>query len=193
MFRKILSAILAVILITISLNIDTEAESVSTNLINNKPMKVAVLLMNFTDQYISLVRENLEEIQKENPEKVQFTFYDAKSNQAIQNEQIDTVLKKGTDLILLHLVNNTNEATVENVITDIKRTNTPVILFNREPISSILLRSYPKAVYIGLDAKQDGIKQGEILINEWNTNRDFIDKNNDNIMEYIILGGERDN
>ena len=39
-----------------------------------EPVKVGVLLYKFDDTYISEVRKNLEEIQKENPGKVEFTF-----------------------------------------------------------------------------------------------------------------------
>lgn len=35
--------------------------------------------------------------------------------------------------------------------------------------------------------------EGEILANEWNTNRDSIDKNHDGIMQYVLLEGERNN
>ena len=35
--------------------------------------------------------------------------------------------------------------------------------------------------------------QGQILIDAWNTSRASIDKNHNGIMEYVLLGGERDN
>lgn len=182
-----------IMMIMILSNVNNKAVFASNNFAARRPIKVAVLLINFTDDYISLVRRSLEDIQKENPGKVEFTFYDAKGNQAIQNEQLSKVIKESTDLILLHLINNRDRATIENVINEIKQTGIPVIFFNREPIDLDVVKSYPKAIYIGVDAKKDGIMQGEILIDAWKNNKDSIDKNHNNIMEYVLLKGERDN
>jgi len=193
MSKKILSVTMAVIMMIILSSVGNKATFASNNFTTRRTVKVAVLLTNFTDDYISLVHKNLEDIQKENPGKVEFTFYDGQSNQAIQDEQLNKVLKEGVDLILLHLIKNTDKATVQTVINQIKQTNIPVILFNREPITINDIKSYSKALYIGLDAKEDGIKQGEILIDAWNTNREFIDKNHDGIMQYVMLGGSPGN
>lgn len=193
MLKKIVSMIVIVVMMIILLTGDKKATFVNNNFTSRKPLKVDVLLINFTDDYISLVRKNLEDIQKENSEKVEFTFYDGKSNQVIQNEQINKILTEGTDLILLHLINNRDNVTVKTVIDQIKKTNTPVILFNREPITIDAIKSYQKALYIGLDAQNDGIMQGQILVDLWNTDRDFMDKNRDGVMQYVMLSGERDN
>lgn len=48
-------------------------------------------------------------------------------------------------------------------------------------------------MYIGTDAKQAGILQGEMLVNTWNTSKEYFDKDKDNILEYIMLEGEIDN
>ena len=117
--------------------VDCSKKAVSTSSeCQGKPVKVAVFLIDFTDKYISLVHKNLEDIQKENEGKVEFTFYDGKSDQAIQNEEIDKVLKEGTDLILLNLISYRDKEAVQTVINKIKQTNTPVILFNREPLDN---------------------------------------------------------
>ena len=166
MFKKILSIMTFLIMILyISLNFSEKAICANVNINEKKPVKVAVLLINFTDDYISLVREDLENIQKENPENVEFTFYDGKSNQAVQNEQLDKVLREGTDLILLHLINNRDESTVKRVINQVSKANVPLIFFNREPLLNNI-KNYKRSLYIGLDAKSDGIMQGELLANE---------------------------
>ena len=106
---KILKGILllimvSVIMIAIIASCDRNVTSTSSRVVEGNPVKVAVFSIDFTDEYISIVRKNLEDIQKENEGKVEFIFYDGKSNEAIQNEQIDKVLKEGTDLILLNLI-----------------------------------------------------------------------------------------
>ena len=52
------------------------------------------------------------------------------------------------------------------------------------------IQSYNKALYIGTDAKQAGITQGKMLVDAWNTSKGYIDKNNDGIMQYVMLEGE---
>lgn len=193
MRKKILLAMMVIVMMITLLKVDNKISFVSKNFTARQSIKVAVLLANFTDDYISLVHKNLEDIQKENPDEVQFTFYDGKSNQAVQSEQLDKVLREGVDLILLHLINNKDQTTVQTAIDEIKKYDIPVILFNREPITLDPIRSYKKSLYIGLDAKKDGIMQGQILVDAWNINRDSIDRNHDDIMQYVMLKGAPDN
>ena len=56
-----------------------------------------------------------------------------------------------------------------------------------------MLLNLIKSFVIGTNAKEAGILQGKILVNAWNNNKESIDKNKDNIMQYIMLEGERDN
>ena len=193
---KILKKVLAIIIIsvmmtTILVSCDKNTTSTSLRVVEGKPVKVAVLLYRFDDAYISLVRQSLEEIQKENEGKIEFTFYDGKNDQSIQNESLDTLLeKKDVDLFLLNLVDTKS---TKEAISKIKENNVPVILFNREPVDIESVKSYKKSYFVGTDAKEAGALQGKILINAWNTNKAIIDRNKDNIMQYIMLMGERDN
>ena len=104
--KRILPLIMvSIIMIAILVSCDQNTTSTSLRVVEGKPVKVAVLLYRFDDAYISLVRQSLEEIQKENEGKVEFTFYDGKNDQSIQNESLDTLLKKeDVDLFLLNLV-----------------------------------------------------------------------------------------
>lgn len=188
--KKILTVTMVVVMIIIILEGSNQNISTSVSPTTERPVKVAVFLLDFADDYLSLVGENLKDIQKENEGKVEFTLYDGKSNQAIQNESIDNVLKEGVDLILLNIVNTEAARTVIN---EIKEYNVPVILFNREPVDINAIKSYNKALYIGTDAREAGIIQGEMLVNAWKANKDSIDRNKDNIMQYIMLEGERGN
>lgn len=153
------------------------------------PVKVTVFLLDFTDDFISLIGENLETIEKQHPGQVQYTFYDGKSDQRVQDEQINKVLDEGIDLILLNIV---NRGSAPAVINKFKERNIPVILFNREPLTPIPLQAYDKAIYIGTDAKEAGILQGRMLVDAWKTSKFYIDRNNDNIMQYVMLQGESD-
>ena len=191
-FRKILLIIIASVMMTgIVASCYQNTISINAQVIEEKPVKVAVLLYRFDDAYISLVRQSLEEIQKENEGNVQFTFYDGNNDQSIQNESLDKLLEqKDVDLFLLNLVDTKS---TKEAINKIKQNNIPVLLFNREPVDIEAVKSYKKAYFLGTDAEEAGILQGKILINAWNSNKQIIDKNKDNIMQYIMLMGESDN
>lgn len=79
---------------TIILTFNRSTTITSSKVTEGKPVKAEVLLYRFDDDYIYLVRENLEKIQKENEEKIEFIFYDSKNDQSIQNDIIDALLKK---------------------------------------------------------------------------------------------------
>lgn len=187
---RIILIMFVVVIISSVIVINFNRKTVNALKVQEKPIKVAVFLLDFTDDFISLIRDNLDNIQNEDPGEIEFTYYDAKSDQKIQNQQIDKVLNEGVDLILLNIV---NRGTAGVVINKIKENNVPVILFNREPLTPVPVQSYNKALFIGTDAKQAGILQGEMLVDVWNTSKLFIDKNKDNIMQYIMLRGEEDN
>lgn len=153
-------------------------------------VKVGVFLYKFDDTYISTVRQSLQEIQKENADKVEFTFYDGKGDQATQNDGIDTLIQKDVDLLLVNLVDT---GAAQTVVDKIKDAGIPVVLFNREPVTTDALKFYDKSVFIGTNAKEAGVLQGNILANEWKANSKAIDKNGDGIMQYVMLQGEPDN
>lgn len=184
--KKILSLTIISILLLHSAKITADA---SPNIITNNPIKVAVFINDFNDQFISNVKKNLEDIQKENENKVQFTFFDGKGNQVIQNESIDQSLNKDFDLFVLNPV-STNLDKIEGTLNKIEQKNIPLILYYAQTTPIVnFLKSYPNTVIIDTDINQSGIIQGKILADTWNANKEALDKNKDNIMQYIMLKG----
>lgn len=160
---------------------------------NRSAANVAVLLYSFDDFYFSQVKQNLEDIEKENKDKVHFTFYDGKNNISIQNETLDSVIKSDVDLIIASLVNS-NEDNVENIIFKAKQKNVPLILSTISPeVVSKVSKYYDKVAFVSFDFKQQGIYQGKILMDLWNTNKSTIDKNGDNRLQYVLLQGKLNN
>ena len=183
-FLEIIIIIFSTILIDNSKKVNAQI-----NLFRQRPIAIGVVLYNFEDKFISLVRQSLEDIQKQNAGKVEFKFFDGKGNQAIQNEVIGNVINtEKVDFLLVNLVNTQD---TQQVIDMVKSKNIPVIFFNREPIAIEPIKAYKKSYYIGTNAKESGVLQGDILINLWNKDRQLIDKNNDGILQYIMLQGER--
>lgn len=188
---KKISAFVECIVITVIMTSGciTQKVNAQVNGLRQKPVNVDVVLYNFDDKYISLVKQGFEEIQKQNQEKVIFNFYDGKGNQAIQNAVINEIIKNGkSDVLLVNLVNIQDTQDVINIV---KSKNIPIVFFNREPISIDPIKAYNKSYFVGRNSKEAGRLQGEIIIDLWNNDRSFIDKNNDGILEYIMLQGER--
>jgi methyl-galactoside transport system substrate-binding protein len=161
-----------------------------SNLNTEKLVKIAVFQDNANAMYISLLKQNLEAIQKENENKVKFTFFDAKDNQSLQNESIDKALTQDFDLFIVSII-TPNLGDVESTLRKIMKKNIPLIL-NPDPAQEIIdfVKSYGKRfVVIGADFEQSGTMEGKILVNEWNSNKESIDKNHDNILQYIMLKG----
>jgi len=178
------------IIITLICNIQNNFYISSISAIANPP-NVGVLLFNFNDPYMSLVKQSLENIEKENPDKVKFHFYDAKDNQAIQNTDIDNLIASNIDLLLVNLV-DTKQSTVSDIIIKANSKNIPLIFFNIQlPIDTKI--SSNKVFVIATDSKVSGILQGNILVDLWNKNKNAIDKNNDNVLQYIMLQGKTNN
>jgi len=190
MLKKILSLIMILVIMSgILVSYNKNVIRTSASVIEGEPVKVGVLLNNYDDYYVALIRKGLEEIQKENESKVQYSFFDGKGSQDIQNSQLDQLLqKKEFNLLLLNLVDQGN---TKYVIDRIKELNIPVLFFGGTDIDSI--KSYNKAYWIGTNPTEGGIKQGELIVDLWNSNKKNIDRDNDNIMQYIMLQGPSTN
>lgn len=151
-----------------------------------KPVKISVFPYRADDDFIDDVSKYLESIQAKNSEKVQFTFYDSKNSQILQNENIDKAINEGTDLLLVNLVDPVEG---QVVINKAKENNLPVIFYNRQPVTLTPVKSYNKALFIGSDIREGADLKAQILIDIWNVNKEKIDRNKDSIMQYVTLSG----
>lgn len=188
--RRIFSTLGSIIFIS-SILLGSSSISSQTGLNRQKPILIDVVLYNAEDKFISLVQQNFEDIQKQNVGKVIFKFFDGKGNQAIQNEVLSSLVTDNANILLVNLVDT--KAT-KDVLDMFRQRNIPIIFFNREPVDISAIKSYSnKSYYVGTDARESGRLQAQLLINLWNTNRKSIDKNNNDILQYIIFEGERGN
>lgn len=185
--KRILAMTTIIIMcIIIPANNSNEASAINTRSL----VKVGVFSKDLNDDYLIFLRKSFDEIQKKNPEKVIFTFYDAKFNPETQNLDLENTLKEGIDLVFLDMV-DVNQ--VDEFVKKISKYDIPVIFFNREPINLDALKAYKKAIYVGTDSKQAGILQGKMIVDAWKSHKKSIDKNNDDVLQYVMLVGERFN
>ena len=76
----------------------------SSNVSKGTPVKIGVFFDNSNAMYISILKQNLERIEKENEKEVKFTFFDAKDNQSVQNESIEKALTQDFDLFIISII-----------------------------------------------------------------------------------------
>lgn len=192
---KILSKKIPVILMIIiaALGITQNNSYISINAFARKIFNVGVLVSNMDDPYIAQIKQDLESIQKNNENIVKFTFFDAKDNQSIQNETLDTLLQNNIDLFLVNLV-DTSANVIDTYIDKVTQKNLPLLLFNSEPPTiTNKMKGYQKFAIITTSPKEAGTLQGKLIGDEWNKHKSTMDKNGDDIMQYIMLQGELNN
>lgn len=187
LIKKIMIIIVAGVIV-----IETLTEAVPNNISHSSanPIKVGVVFYTFDDPYVTLLRQSLENIEKKNEGKVKFSVYDSKNDKAIQNQNINALLESGNvDVLVLSLVDLVNDP--KEIINRIKNKNIPVIFASKRVlrVDENIVKSYDKAYYVLPDSEQGGRMQGKILVDTWNENKNAIDTNMDNIMQYVILQG----
>lgn len=191
-FKKIINIIILFI-ITSTLtccNVNAKTINAVSNIAITKPIKVGVLLNNYYNPYNLLIKKNLEDIQKENQGKVEFIFFDGKSNSAIQSETVNNMIVNNYDLIVLGVLDEKEPKLTDDFIYKARQKNIPLIFFNLNPAISNVIKSYPKSIAINTDSAQSAILQGKMIVDAWNSDKKNIDKNGDNIMDYIMIKGQ---
>lgn len=159
---------------------------------NNSVVNVGVLWPNLDNPFMKLIDKGLKDIENKTENRVRFTSYDSKNNIATQYEQLDSLLRSNINLLIVDLV-NTTEDTVKYVIDSATEKNIPVIFFNVDPSVATKFSEYYKLniVFMAEDFKKPAMLQGKIIVDAWNANRQNIDKNGDGILQYIMVSGER--
>lgn len=190
---KILNKLLLLLTVFILFFRNIENTSYAYNFSIQKPIRAAVFLDNLNDLFISAAKESLENIQKENQNSIEFAFFDSKGNQVTENENIDIALNESFDLFVVNPI-TTKVEEIENTLNKIMKANIPLIIY-LPAVSSIMnvIRPYQRAVIITGDVEQGGILEGKVLVDAWNSNREIMDKNSDNVMEYVMLQGKSNN
>ena len=154
-------------------------------------IKIGISVYEQDDIFISSIISNIENITKEKRSEGSYSITlnveDAKSNQYNQNEQVDMFIDQGYDVMCINLVDRRSAATIINKA---KNANIPVIFFNREPVEEDM-NMWSKVYYVGAQAEQSGMMQGDIVIEKYKNNPSDVDKNGDGKIQYVMLEGEQ--
>lgn len=188
-FIAIIAVAITIVVITSIYNQEVVATCLESISIIEEPIKVEVFLMSEDDPYIYSIGESLKEIQQKNAGKVQYDIHYAQMDQNLQNKQVKEFLdKKKVDLIFINLV---DEGKGKYAIDIVKERNMPIVFFGGTDKKSI--ESYNKAYWVGMSPSEGGMAQGEVVIDLWNRNKESIDKNKDDILQYVMLTGPVEN
>ena len=151
-------------------------------------VQVGVACYDQNDVFISELLECMEEemgLLEDDSFQAAVTVRDGGGSQKIQNDQVEELIDAGCDVLCVNLVDRADPSE----IIDLARENeVPIIFFNREPVAEDMLQ-WEKLYYVGADAKQSGVMQGELAADAVKENPQ-IDRNKDGKIQYVVLEGE---
>ena len=149
---------------------------------------VGVSYYNLSDTFINEVntcfKEELKKFANDRLE-VAVTALDAAGSQRTQNDQVEKLIGMGCNVLCVNLV---DRADPSEIIDLAKENNVPIIFFNREPVAEDLMQ-WDGLYYVGADARESGIMQGELAADLIRENMQ-IDRNKDGKIQYVVLEGE---
>lgn len=148
---------------------------------------IAVLLYDGTDTYIGTVRNALQDIDAED-DTIAFEFHDGKADTATQTDQLNNVISQDVDALLI----NINDVTAaDNYLQLVRDSEIPALFFNRDMTASI--EDASEVIFVGTDAPEAGVMQGEMFAEYYEANPDTVDRNGDGKISYTVLHGGLDN
>ena len=124
-------------------------------------IKVDVFWYTFNDTFATSIRNAMEQQLNDLP-NISYTMHDSEDNQATQTEKIRTALIQGTDLLVVQIVTTGSEEAAQNIVEMARENDVPLIFFNRE-VSDAVVNSYDKCAFVGTDADEAGIMQGQAV------------------------------
>lgn len=144
---------------------------------------VGVACYNKSDAFLSELLSCLKEDCEERDMTV--TIRDAVGSQRTQNDQVQELLDEGCDVLCVNLVDRTDPSAIIDMA---REKDVQIIFFNREPVAEDL-KQWTGLYYIGADAEQSGVMQGELAA-QMIENNAAVDRNGDGKIQYAILEGE---
>ena len=166
---------------------DTSADTEASEL------KVGVFYYTFADTYIASVRTAMDaELTNLG---VSFNNFDGNNNQTTQNEQIQTAVTDGYNLLVVNMVTSGSPDVANEIIS--LANGTPVIFFNRaieaDGDEGTVLNANSNICFIGTDAPEAGHLQGKMVGEYLLANWDTVDLNGDGKISYVMFKGDEAN
>ncbi len=157
---------------------------------DDKGGEISVFYYTYSDTYISGVRAALDKALKE--AGLKFNDYDANGNQSSQTEQIDVAISKGSQMLVVNVVDTGSNDAALTIIDKARAADIPVIFFNRS-VEEAVVKSYNKCVFVGTDYEMAGHMQGQMIGDYLVKNYDAVDLNKDGKISYVMFKGQEGN
>ena len=126
---------------------------------------------------------------------IAFQNYDANNSQASQNEQIQTALTDGFNLLVVNMVTSGSPDVAKEIIN--MAGSVPVVFFNRaieaEGGDGEVLNLSDAICFIGTDAPEAGHLQGQMVGSYLLEHYDETDLNGDGVISYAMMKGDEAN
>lgn len=148
----------------------------------NAQVKIGVTVY---DQYDTFISELMDCFNSDAEEGVTVETFNASKSQQSQNEQVQSMIDDGCNVICVNLVDRTAPT---EIIDMARKCDIPVMFFNRELVEEDLQR-WDKLYYVGADAFESGILEGELAATTCKSDA-TVDKNGDGVIQYVVLEGE---
>ena len=156
-------------------------------------LKVGVFYYTFADTYISSVRTALDA--QLDSLGVTYNNFDGNNNQTTQNEQIQTAVTDGYNLLVVNMVTSGSSDVANEIIS--LANGVPVVFFNRAIEAAgdegTVLNANTNICFIGTDAPEAGHLQGKMVGEYLLANWDTVDLNGDGKISYAMFKGEESN
>ncbi|MDR1440556.1 MAG: galactose ABC transporter substrate-binding protein [Clostridiales bacterium] len=151
------------------------------------PLTFGVLIYKYDDTYISTVRAAIEKYAGENAAAITLDMQDGQGDQAKQNDQLDVLIQKGVDVLVINAV---DAGSAQGLADKAVAAGIPAVFFNREPAKSVMESS--KSIFIGTTASEAGVMQGDLLADLWAAKPEY-DRNGDGKVQFVVFKGEPGN
>ena len=153
--------------------------------------RIGILIYQLNDDFMSrFTDETVEYLTELGFSRDNITVLDAINKKETQLSQVDQLISEKYDVLIINPVNSD----IVHPITDAAaNAGIPVIYINREPEASEESRweDYNlKMTYVGCDARQSGIYQGELILD---LGESAVDKDGDETIEYYLIEGAPEN
>ena len=155
-----------------------------------KTADVHVFYYTYSDTYISTVRAALDRRLSE--AGISYQDYDGNNSQTTQTEQVQTAITKGAKVLLVNVVTTGSDDAAVGIVALAKNAGIPVIFFNRE-VSDSIVNSYDACAYVGTDATEAGLLQGDMIGDYLVKHYEKTDLNGDGRISYVLFMGEKGN
>ena len=156
-------------------------------------LKVGVFYYTFADTYSSSVRTALDA--QLDSLGVTYNNFDGNNNQTTQNEQIQTAVTDGYNLLVVNMVTSGSSDVANEIIS--LANGVPVVFFNRAIEAAgdegTVLNANTNICFIGTDAPEAGHLQGKMVGEYLLANWDTVDLNGDGKISYAMFKGEESN